>query len=171
MIIITSFYYSFFWYRWSILAKGSVINVQISVCYAEDDSTYDRGRRNKRDKQVWPKADWHTLIQLLSTPIISVAQGPPGWLGLEMKEERWASEYQQWHPSTLSTLYWHWQRAKPREVTNPIFLMQDGFVGCLLCKFCLVYLEEHLYNPIPHLLSASALLQGCENRLTFKEVF
>lgn len=49
--------------------------------------------------------------------------------------------------------------------------MPAGFMGCLLSQFWHVYLEEHLHNPIPHLLPASLLLKGCENRLPFKEVF
>lgn len=122
--------------------------------------------------------DWHTLVQQLSTPIISVAcqilvpmaPGSSRMVMIRWKRERWTGNYQQWHPSTLSIPCWHWQRAKAREVKSQIFLMQDGFVGCLLSKLCPVYLEEYLHNSRAH-LSASLLQGGCENRLTFKEEF
>lgn len=74
-------------------------------------------------------------------------------------------------PSTLSIICGYWQSAKAREVKKAMFLMPAGCMGCPLSKFCYVYLEEHLHNPIPHLLPASLLLEGCESRLPFQEVF
>lgn len=158
MIVITSFYYVFLHVK--CLSIGSVVKVQVPVCYVQDDFTYDQGRRKERDgtdRQLWPKADGHTLIQQLSTPIISVTGQIQVPMVLQDGED--GPKLPAMTLSTLSILHWHWQQAK-----SPNFLKQAGFVGCLLSKFCLVYLEEHLHNPTPHLLSASLLL-------TFKEVF
>lgn len=120
--------------------------------------------------------DQHTLIQQLSTPIISMAcQIPvpmaPGTSRMVMiRNERGKDGPETTSNDTPLLCCWPWQRAKAREVKNQIFLMRDGFAGCLLSKLCLVYLEKYLHNPTPH-LSASLLQGGCENRLSFKEEF